>query len=136
MNVAVLDASVVSKWFDEVDERHVDEARQLRAAYAAGTLVVLAPPLMRLEVLHALSRRARYTEGSLASLAATLDELRFDLIDAEMVSVALWMGRGLTAYDASYVALAERERVPLVTEDAAILRAAPEIAVALATLPA
>ena len=135
MNTAVLDASVVCKWFDEVDERHVDEARQLRSAYAAGDLVVLAPPLVRIEVLHALSRRARYTEGALASLAAGLDELRFDLIDAEMARVALWVGRGLSAYDASYVALAEREGLPFVTDDAAILRTAPGIAVALDDVP-
>jgi predicted nucleic acid-binding protein len=90
---------------------------------------------VRLEVLHALSRRARYTEGALASLAAGLDELRFDLLDAEIARVALWVGRGLSAYDASYVALAEREAVPLVTEDGAIVRTAPGIAVALADAP-
>lgn len=41
------------------------------------------------------------------------------------------MARGLTAYDATYLALAEAEEVGLITDDHVILDAAGAIAVAL-----
>ena len=132
MNAAVLDASVVVKWFGEVDERHLDKARRLRGAYASGELTAFAPPLLRLEVLNVAGRRWRLTEAALASFAATLDELRLELLDPEPAHVARWVARGLTAYDAAYVALAECEAIPLVTDDDLIVRTAPGIAVALA----
>lgn len=48
-----------------------------------------------------------------------------------MSSVASWVGRGLTAYDAAYVALAEKLELALVTDDGTILERAPEISRAL-----
>lgn len=54
---AVLDASVVLKWFRADGERHLDGARSLRAAFEAGQLAVLAPPLLRLEIIDAAGRR-------------------------------------------------------------------------------
>jgi predicted nucleic acid-binding protein len=45
--------------------------------------------------------------------------------------VARWTGRGLTAYDAAYVAVAEAEAVRLVTDDDLIVNVAPEISIAL-----
>ena len=42
-----------------------------------------------------------------------------------------WVGRGLTAYDAEYVALAAARSCALITDDAQILAAAPSVASAL-----
>jgi predicted nucleic acid-binding protein len=136
VNAAVLDASVVVKWFRSEDEQYVEQARRLRNAYATGELVAFAPPILRLEILNVAGRRWRLREAVLAGIAATLDELRFELLDPEPSRVAPWVSRGLSAYDASYVALAEREAVPLVTEDGAIVCTAPGIAIPLADLPA
>ncbi len=41
--------------------------------------------------------------------------------------MATWVARGLTAYDAAYVALAEERDLALVTDDETIIELAPEI---------
>jgi predicted nucleic acid-binding protein len=129
---AVLDASVVMKWFRAEGERHVEPARSLRAAFEAGTLIVFAPPLLRLEIVNVAGRRWRWDEKALVELAASLDELGFNFVDPALEHVARWTVRGLTAYDAAYVALAEAEDIPLVTDDELIISTSGGIATSLA----
>jgi predicted nucleic acid-binding protein len=132
----VFDASVVLKWFREEGERHVGQARSLRAAFEAGELIVFAPPLLRLEIVNVAGRRWRWRESALVELAAALDELGFELIEPELARVAYWTARGLTAYDAAYVAVAETAGTRLVTDDDRILAVAGKIATALADVEA
>lgn len=132
MTEAVLDASVILKWFRGRGERNLAAARSLRAAFEAGELLVLAPPLLRLEIVNVAGRRWSWDETSLVELAAALDELGFELREPGLADVARWTAKGLTAYDASYVALAETEALRLITDDDLILSVAPQIAVALA----
>jgi predicted nucleic acid-binding protein len=129
---AVLDASVILKWFRGEGERNLAAARSLRAAFEAGGLLVFAPPLLRLELINVAGRRWSWDETSLVELAAALDELGFELREPGLDGVARWTAKGLTAYDASYVALAEAEVLQLITDDDLILTVAPQIAVALA----
>jgi predicted nucleic acid-binding protein len=129
---AVLDASVVLKWFRSDGERHLDPARSLRASFEAGRLIVLAPPLLRLEIVNVAGRRWRWGEDALVDLAVALDDLGFDFEEPELTRVASWTARGLTAYDAAYVALAEAREVPLVTDDDLVVRVAGDVATALA----
>jgi predicted nucleic acid-binding protein len=128
---AVLDASVILKWFRGEGERNSAAARSLRAAFEAGELLVFAPPLLRLEIVNVAGRRWRWAEGALLELAAALDELGFELREPELARVARWTAHGLTAYDAAYVAVAEVETISLVTDDDRIVAAAPEVAVTL-----
>jgi predicted nucleic acid-binding protein len=128
---AVLDASVILKWFRGEGERNLAAARSLRAAFEAGELLVFAPPLLRLEIVNVAGRRWRWAEGALVELAGALDELGFELKEAELGRVARWTAHGLTAYDAAYVAVAEAETIPLVTDDDRIVEAAPRVAVTL-----
>jgi predicted nucleic acid-binding protein len=129
---AVLDASVVLKWFRDEGERHLAAARSLRATFEAGDLVVFAPPLLRLEIVNVAGRRWRWAEGALVELAAALEELGLELREPELGRVARWTAHGLTAYDAVYVALADAEAIRLITDDDGIVTAAPEVAIALA----
>ena len=48
--------------------------------------------------------------------------------EPELQPIASWVARGLTAYDAAYVALAEERGEPLVTDDQAIVAIAGDIA--------
>lgn len=73
-----------------------------------------------------------WSEESLSDLADALGSIGFDYREPALAGIARWTARGLTAYDAAYVALAEAEAVPLVTDDAGVIAAAPDIAVALA----
>jgi predicted nucleic acid-binding protein len=128
---SVLDASVVLKWFRQHGERHHEHARALRDAFAAGELIVLAPPLLRLELVN-VAGRWQWEEGALVELASSLEALGFEFADAELARVASWTARGLTAYDAAYVALAEQRQTRLVTDDDLVVELAPGIAEPLA----
>jgi predicted nucleic acid-binding protein len=128
----VLDASVVLKWFRAHGERHVEPARSLRRKFEAGELIVFAPPLLRLEIVNVAGRRWRWGEHALFELAGALDELGLELIEPELARVAQWTARGLTAYDAAYVAVAEAYNTRLVTDDDFVVGVAGEVASALA----
>jgi predicted nucleic acid-binding protein len=128
----VLDASVVLKWFRQEGERHAEAARALRAAFAAGELLVLAPSLLLLEIVNVAGRRWGWDEAAVTELAAALDALGFELVEPELLRVAGWTGRGLTAYDAAYVAVAEAAGIELVTDDEHVLNVASGVAIPLA----
>lgn len=132
MTEAVLDASVVIKWFRVEGERNVDAARALRISFEAGELIVFAPPLLRLEIVNVAGRRWRWHEPALADLAVALDDLGFELTEPDLVRVAHWTSRGLTAYDAAYVTVAESVGAQLVTDDDLIIEIAGAIAQPLA----
>jgi predicted nucleic acid-binding protein len=128
----VLDASVVLKWFSDERERHLAAARSLRTAFEVGELIVFAPPLLHPEIVNVAGRRWHWDETALTELVADLIQLGFELEEPELGRVAHWTARGLTAYDAAYVAVAEAQSAPLVTDDDSIVAIAPTVAVALA----
>lgn len=127
MTEAVLDTSVVLKWFAG-EQRGSREAHELRDQYEAGHLSVVVPALLFLELLNVAGRRWRWNEEALIELADSLDDLLFEVAEPELQSVASWIARGLTAYDAVYVALAEERDQPLVTDDQTIVAIAGELA--------
>jgi predicted nucleic acid-binding protein len=122
----VLDASVFLTWFspDSPDPG----SRRLRADFEAGELSVLAPPLLHLETINVAGRRWGWSEEALAELAHTVDGLPLELVEPEFPVVAAWVSRGLTAYDAAYVAVAEAARTRLLTYDASVLAVARSVA--------
>jgi len=93
---AVLDASVVLKWFREHGEARVAQARSLRRAFEAGELVVIAPRLLQLEIVNVAGRRWQWDEQALLDLAASLDALGFELRQPALSGIARWTARGLT----------------------------------------
>lgn len=127
MNEVVLDASVVMKWFAGSAESGSREARLIRNQYEAGRLLVVVPSLIFLETLNIAARRWSWDGGALLELATALDDLGFNVAEPGLRSVAVWSARGLTAYDAAYVALAEQRDVPLVTDDRRVLDLAPDL---------
>jgi len=128
----VLDASVVLKWFHREGEANVEAARRLRKDFQAGELRVVAPPLLWLEILNVAARRWRWDSSQLDRLAFLVPDLGFEEVEPELERVAEWAAQGLTAYDAAYVATAEEAGIPLVTDDLAICRIAPDLSEALA----
>lgn len=127
MREAVLDASVVLKWFHREEEVHAEAAGVLRGDFEAGELRVIAPPLLWLEIINVAARRWRWDSSQLEALAASLSELGFELVEPEPETIARWAGRGLTAYDAAYVAVAEETGVPVITDDSQICQLAAEL---------
>lgn len=131
MRVSVLDASVMLMWFAGPSDASGVAARRVRAEFERGELAIVAPPLLPLEILNVAGRRWGWNVGALQELAEAIDDLTIELIQPDLLVVARWIGEGLTAYDAAYVAVAEEASVPLLTADADILRVAGSVALSL-----
>lgn len=101
---------------------------------SAGATTVTVPSPIFLELLNVAGRRWGWDADALAQLATALEDLGFDVAEAELAAIAEWTSRGLTAYDASYVALAESRGLRLVTDDDRILSVASGMAQALACI--
>jgi predicted nucleic acid-binding protein len=124
----VLDASVVIKWLTTSREKGTAQARRLQHRYERGELLIVVPTLLFLEILNIAGRRWGWGDDALVDLAATLEQFELEVDEPALSSVSEWVGRGLTAYDACYLALAEERGIPLVTDDQRILDAATEVA--------
>ncbi|HET6950460.1 MAG TPA: type II toxin-antitoxin system VapC family toxin [Acidimicrobiales bacterium] len=100
---------------------------------------LIAPHLVLFEVANILRRHERsgtLSPDAVAAAHADLLDLPVELWPYEAVATRAWALRGnLTAYDAAYVAVAERSGATLVTLDRR-MAAAPGIRCALATPPA
>lgn len=128
----VLDASVLVKWFKDQDEEHADVARRIAEQYEKGLLAITAPPLLFVETLNIAARRWRWEAPLLSDLAEQMDTYAFRVQQPSLAAIARWAGRGLTAYDACYVALAEERRTLVVTADTRLLSVAGPLAEPLA----
>lgn len=128
----ILDASILVKWFKREDEEHVEAARALVERYEQGKLAICAPPLLFVEMLNIAARRWSWEARRLTTLAEQMDAYAFRIQQPSLVAIARWTARGLTAYDASYVALAEERRSVVLTADSQILALAGALAEPLA----
>jgi len=110
----VIDASVVLRLV-------LDESPEAEEVLRRDELA--APAILVLETANGLANRVRFAGMELGDAVASFDECLN--LPIEFVSDARLAGEGLalaerfdlTAYDAAYVALAERLEAPLVTAD-------------------
>jgi predicted nucleic acid-binding protein len=130
----VVDASVSAAWFLPQEST----ARTEAALQATATHDVWVPALWLLEVgnlLLSAQRRKRITADKRRELAVAAAALRLE-VDREPVTItaldALAARHGLGAYDAAYLELAIRRRLPLATLDEALLTAMTQAGVAAA----
>jgi len=130
----VLDASVTMAWF------FPDEATGFTEALldSLGTRQVWVPALWVAEcanVLQSAARRGRLLPGRRVEIAQELAELPVT-VDAELPSVVpldrLAATHSLSAYNATYLELAQRRKLPLATLDRSLRLAAQAAGVALA----
>ena len=119
----VLDCSVTLSWYF-TDERTTATEALLQSVAASGAV---APVLWRLEVANGLQmavRRKRidkaYRDVSLDDLAVLPVEIEFDSVTFKADIVRLADRHDLTIYDAVYLELALRRRLPLATLDKAL----------------
>ena len=120
----VVDASVVVKWF--VDEEHSEQARRLEEDYVEGKIDILAPTLLDYEVLNALRYSGAFGEEELKEVARVLEDLQLGYVPVRGnlmgLAVELALKKGITIYDASYVALAVDRGIVLWTADEKLVR--------------
>jgi predicted nucleic acid-binding protein len=122
----VVDASVAAKWVLEEDGS--DRANALRAE---GGLI--APSLVAAEIGNTLWKAVHRGLVSRADALVAVEAalLPFDALMAneELLARALEMAMDLShpIYDCFYLALAERERAPIISADAKLLSAAKKM---------
>jgi len=124
MSEAVVDASVVLKWYLR-DETDADAALALQAQHVTGALHLVVPELLYLEVANAL-RWKRGVSRELADEAlAGLWALGLEIapLTEPLLREALRLAHalGATVHDALYLALARARDCELVTADARFL---------------
>jgi predicted nucleic acid-binding protein len=124
MSAAVVDASVVAKWY--IPERDHEAARDLRDAYLDGHHDILAPSFLPFEVINALKFSGHYDGDRLREASRTLPEYGLDLVPYRAAGPVAAVARDLdvTIYDASYVSLASTRNGMLYTADTELLDAA------------
>ena len=123
----VVDASVAAKWV--LPEDGAERAAALRSSDEA----FLAPSLIYAEIGNAIWKRAQWNELSTADALRALD--RAIGLYARLVPMAELAIRATEIaielkhpiYDCFYLALAERERVPLISADARLIAAAKKL---------
>jgi predicted nucleic acid-binding protein len=133
----VLDTSIAVAWcFEDEADPAVDAL--LDGLKARGCVVPALWPLELTNVLLQAERRGRVTmttvDGRLAAFAAlpiTVDTAASSHVGAAVLALARL--HGLTTYDAAYLELAMRRRLPLATKDKALRRAGD--AVGIVVLP-
>lgn len=122
MTKLVIDASVVLKWFLK-DEKYGERALDLLDRFVRGELDLAAPSLMVYEVINGLviaQRKGRIAEEKVLSSISGFLNLGITFVDvagleARVLHFCLVYDR--SAYDASYLAVAEEQSLALVTGD-------------------
>lgn len=131
----VLDASMALSWAFEGESTALADA----VIKSLESVQAVAPALWAFEVVNALNVAERHGRMNLAAQTAFLERLRLLPIAIEQ-RPAPWLAQQilplartyrLTAYDAAYLELAMRERLPLATLDNELRRAARDAGVTL-----
>lgn len=122
MKRIVIDASVVLKWF-LADEDYSKLALELLDKYVSFELEIVAPLLLEYEVLNGLqiARKRGRIEHAKMNMAVE----GFLSLEIEKKDISSFYPRildfsetyNLSAYDASYLAIADEEGIELVTAD-------------------
>jgi len=134
----VVDASVSAAWFLP-DEATAYTTGALQATVAADVWVPTLWLLEMANLLQSAQRRRRISAAKRAELAASAASLRLQVCREPVALTtldALAAEHGLSAYDACYLEVALRRRLPLATLDNELRSAMRRCGVPLAELPA
>ena len=128
MKKAVIDASVILKWY-LVDEKFGIKALRLLGEFVSNELDILAPSLLEYEVMNGLmiaQKRGRIKEEKILAAVGGFVHLGINLksishLYPQVIHFCKTYNRSV--YDASYMALALDEGISLITADEGLFNA-------------
>ena len=115
----VVDASVAVKWYSKVEE-DTHKADTLLNKYIEGECVLLAPSLICYELINALRFNPNLSEADVIRASEEFSKLEIEFVDFRNVqseAISLAFEKGITIYDAVYVATSKVYSAPLITAD-------------------
>jgi len=118
----VIDSSILLKAYFFDEDGHT-KAQDLIGDYARGRVNFYAPSLIVYEIINAClvaSRMARFPEdkaGELMNEILGIEIIKEDMHPLKDRIFHIAMRHRISAYDSSYVALAEARRIPFLTAD-------------------
>lgn len=121
MGTYVLDTSVIIKWFNQKNELHTKQARDIFEDLQSGKINILIPNLLLVELLNALmiGKKTPVEEANLAVkrlFASTINIVEITLPALLQTSLIIEQ-YNLTSYDAYFLALAQIEDCKLISDD-------------------
>jgi predicted nucleic acid-binding protein len=122
LNRSVIDASLVLKWY-LADEEFGETSLRLLQRYLDDEIELLAPTLLEYEIMNALvyaQRKGRIEPENISLALEGFFDLGMDLAPvANLFPRILFFCQTYkcSAYDSSYLALAEAEGIDLITAD-------------------
>jgi predicted nucleic acid-binding protein len=124
MSIVVVDASIVVKWF--VEEENSDKAIRIRDKYVEGEVRLIAPEIIKFEVLNALYYKKLFSEDEMEEISEALDSYLFDLYPLKgeyaKKTVETAFKNNITIYDASYISLAIMKNAYFHTADEELIK--------------
>ena len=122
---AVIDASIVLKWFSEEREEAVNQARQIYQFLRDNKIAFYAPQFLLVETLNILAKKKQISPAlqKKAMRLLTTSGITFTSLSPQntISLVAVIKKHDLTAYDALYIALAQEKKCRLLTVDVQLL---------------
>ncbi len=127
MNAAVVDTSVIIKWFVMAGESHVAQAKALLLGHRLGEVRLHVPALALYEAGNAFLQCGHaLTTAAQARCLSDLFLLEWSVHELTppraLAAQTLAGQRAITFYDACFVTLAQELGVPLITADERLLR--------------
>ncbi|MBI4449226.1 type II toxin-antitoxin system VapC family toxin [Candidatus Woesearchaeota archaeon] len=115
----VIDSSIAIKWYTQ--EADTSSALRLRSFLMNRTITLIAPDLILYELCNALRWNKQFSRNDvflvLASLWASGLRIVSPRIGLMEDAIRIAFDAHVTLYDASFLALAQQERVKLITSD-------------------
>ena len=127
----VIDASVAAKLF--INEDYSDKAAEIMEAYIHGYLSISAPTLILYELGNIFWKHPQITAEKAYEFIKRFLDLKLELVDVcsdeELLEkiCSISKRKDITFYDASYIAIAQRDGTRLITADEEICNRMPEI---------
>lgn len=117
----IVDSSVVVKWLNQIGEKYIPQALGLLEDLRLERVALYVPYLVRFEVGNALLLGKRLSLKEAADAFDAFDTLPLLYVDfnrEDMVrTFAMAQKVGITFYDATFIALAQRFSAPLITDN-------------------